>query len=282
MKDWFELWDFSDPAATEAAFRSLEPDYADLGSDKLAELRTQIARTHSLRRQFEEAHAILDGVANTPSLEPRTRIYLHLERGRTYNSAGDLEEARSEFVLAGELAQERGMDDLAIDALHMLGIVDRGETSLKWNRQAIALAESSSDSRARRWLASLFNNLGWSLHDLGRYVEALDAFERAVPVRIERGEPEPLRVARWAVARSKRSLGRFEEALSEQLSLSQDGPMDGYVQEEIAENLASLGRHREAANHFGEAHRLLSEDAWLTQQEPERLGRLKELAEGSK
>lgn len=282
MKSWFELWDFADPAKTEAAFRSLEPVYAKLGSDKLAELRTQISRTHSLRRQFEEAHAILDEVANTPTLEPRTRVYLHLERGRSYNSAGEIELARSEFVRARELAHERRIDDLEVDALHMLGITDKGEASLEWNRLAINLAGSSSDPRARRWLASLLNNMGWSLHDLGRYDEALAAFERAVPLRLEQGDVKPLHVAKWAVARCKRSLGRFEEAFEEQLLLRQDDPDDGYVHEEIAENLVAMDRHDEASVHFGEAFRLLSQDAWLAQSEPDRLKRLQTLGEGTK
>lgn len=147
MRDWFGLWDFVDPAKSETAFRSLEPEYARHGSDRLAELRTQTARTHSLRRQFEEAHAILDEVVNTPALEPRTRVYMHLERGRAYNSAGETELARSEFVCASELAHEQGIEDLEVDALHMLGITDKGEASLAWNRSAIDLAGSSSDPR---------------------------------------------------------------------------------------------------------------------------------------
>lgn len=280
MDDWFELWDFSDPAATEEAFLLLEPAYRAAGPDKLSELRTQIARTHSLRSQFAKAHAILDEVQETPSLSPRTQAYLHLERGRTHNSAGDAEQARREFVITHELSRRNNIHDLDVDALHMLGIVDKGEAAVSWNRAAIALAESSAQAKARRWLPSLFNNLGWSLHALGRFDEALDAFEAAASMRAERGEQELLQMARWTVARCKRSLGLHEQALEELLSLHEADSKDGYVQEEIAENLVILDRNEEAKRFFRGAYESLAADESFLRNEPMRLERIKRLGGG--
>ena len=45
----------------------------------------------------------------------------------------------------------------------------------------VALAETAGDERARNWAASLYNNLGWTYHDQGRYAEALQMFEKASP-----------------------------------------------------------------------------------------------------
>ena len=74
------LWDFDDPAASEARFlerlRSADTD------DALS-LKTQIARSLALRSRFDEANLLLDQVQASlaqASEEPRVR-YL-LERGR--------------------------------------------------------------------------------------------------------------------------------------------------------------------------------------------------------
>ena len=52
------------------------------------------------------------------------------------------------------------------------------------------------------------------------------------------------------------------------------GLRDGYVYEEIGENLLSLGRGDEAATYFSRAHELLSGDDWLVDNERDRLERL--------
>ena len=66
-------------------------------------------------------------------MKPRLR-YL-LERGRTCNSSGDKAAARPLFVQAWELGRAGGEEDLAIDAAHMVAIVEGGEKALDWNRR---------------------------------------------------------------------------------------------------------------------------------------------------
>jgi hypothetical protein len=74
-------------------------------------------------------------------------------------------------------------------------------------------------------------------------------------------------------------LGRVEEALTEQRTLERvheaAGSHDGYVFEEIAENLLLLGRRDEARPYFARAYAELSADPWLTESEPARLERLR-------
>jgi tetratricopeptide (TPR) repeat protein len=143
------------------------------------------------------------------------------------------------------------------------------------------LAQASSDPKARRWLGSLYNNLGWTFHDKGDFAAALDLFRKALNAREEAGKTSDVRVARWCVARALRSLGRLEEALSMQEALLTEGKAesasDGYVEEEIGECLEALGRAAEAAPHFAAAYALLSADPWLQRDEPERLERLRRL-----
>ena len=133
---------------------------------------------------------------------------------------------------------------------------------LDWSTRALELAESSEQARARTWLGPLYNNLGWSYHDLGRYEEALQTFERSLEWRREQQQPRETRIAAWTVARCLRSLGRLEEALDlqrENLNAAQEaGEAGGVIEEEIGECLVALGRSTEARQHFHRAYGELS------------------------
>ena len=231
---------------------------------------TQVARALGLQRKFIEAHEALDALPPV-SEPPRTRweAYALLERGRVLNSSGKREEARQLF----DRASESPHDDLRIDALHMVAIVSDPEEALKFNEQAIAEANASSNPNARRWLGSLLNNTAWSYHDLGRPQRALELFVEALQYRQVQGDPEPIRIAKWCIARCLRTLGRTEEALAGQLDLAADSD-DGFVQEELGECLLALGRASESRAHFARAHEKLKQDSWLTANEPERISRL--------
>ncbi|MEO5930639.1 MAG: hypothetical protein ABIR47_11955, partial [Candidatus Kapaibacterium sp.] len=116
------LWNYQKPDETEQRFREILRA-APQGTPYHVELLTQIARTQSLQRKFAEAHAILDEAAAllTPEMR-RARIRYLLERGRTFNSAGQKERALPLFVEAWEIGRETGEDNLAIDAAHMVAI----------------------------------------------------------------------------------------------------------------------------------------------------------------
>lgn len=279
-----DLWDFDDPAATEAAFRGLLPA-ADASGDRSValQLRTQIARTLGLQKRYAEADSVLDEVAATlDGARPVVRVRYLLERGRVRNTSGHPDDARPLFIEAWKRARDAGEDGFAVDAAHMVAIVEDGDGAIGWSERALDLARSSSDPRARRWKGSLLNNLGWTFHDLGRLAEAHALFEEALAFRREQGDPSTVRIARWCVARSLRSLGRVEEALAAQRELlaeqERDGAAtDGYVLEEIAECLLALGRGDEASPYFARAYGALSEDPWLPENEPDRVERLRRL-----
>jgi tetratricopeptide (TPR) repeat protein len=205
-----------------------------------------------------------------------------LERGRAFNSSGKPEAARPLFERALQLAKQLNEDFYAVDALHMLAIVASPEESLNMNRRAIELAEASQEERTQNWLGSLYNNTGWSYHDVGEYALALAVFQKAEAWQNSKGKVNETRIARWCVARTLRSLGRIEDALSRQMALKSEfdsaGESDGYVDEEIGECLLILNRSEEARPYFRKAHELLSQDPWLVEKESERLTRLKTLS----
>ncbi len=275
------LWIFGDPAQSENRFR----DALNVTTDSASriEIQTQIARALGLQRQFDDAHALLDETAIAPGAnEPRPAALIAIERGRLFNSAGNRIDAVPLFEQALEIATSAGQDALAIDAAHMLGIASPQEEQLAWNERALAMAEAATDERSRNWIGSLLNNIGWTYHERGDFETALNRFERAAAWRRAKGQPVETRIADWAVARTLRSLGRFDEALAIQRRLATEweaaGESDPYVDEELAESLLALDRISEARPHFKRAYDGLSADEWLVANEPDRIARLEELS----
>lgn len=284
LGDFDQLWDFNDPYGTERAFRQLLDDAGEDDSPAaISELLTQIARAEGLQRRFDDAHRTLDEVLSRldEGGSPPGVRYL-LERGRVFNSSGSREPALPLFVEAWEAARALREDVLAIDAAHMIAIVEAPENQLVWNLRALELAESSSDPRARRWLGSLYNNIGWTYHDAGDFEQALATFERGLAWQCEHGTRDGRLIAEWTVGRALRSLGRYDEAILIHESLHRErevaGESDGYIHEELGECLLAIDRDEEARPHFAEAYRLLSIDEWLLANEPERLKRLRFLS----
>jgi tetratricopeptide (TPR) repeat protein len=279
--DFDSLWDYNQPDRTEMRFREILLQIPE-NVPAFLELLTQIARAQGLQRKFDHAHQTLNQVerrlGNIPS---RPRVRYLLERGRVFNTAGDPERARPLFEQAFEMASQLSEDFYAVDALHMLAIIAPPDQSLKLNLRAIQCAEDSRNEQARHWLGSLYNNTGWSLHNLGEHAQALEMFEKAEAWRRSKGNAADIRVAIWCVARALRSLNRLEEALSRQMDLKKEfeivGETDGYVLEEIGECLLAMEQPEQAKKYFAEAHNILSQDAFLSEHEPERLVRLKTL-----
>ena len=252
------LWDFAQPEASEARFRTALESAS--GDDALV-LRTQLARTHGLRRDFVAARRLLE------ELEPElsgagheVRARHALELGRTHASAKHPPEAqtdesrvlaRAAFLRALEVAREGRLDGIAVDALHMLAFVDTAPPDqLRWGQEALAVVEASEQPGAKRWEGSLRNNIGVALHQLGRFDEALPHFERAVVIREGGSDPGATRVAHWMVAWTLRALGRHEDALAIQLRLEREcdeaGEPDPYVFEELEHLHRALGDEAQA------------------------------------
>jgi tetratricopeptide (TPR) repeat protein len=286
LPDFDALWDYNDPAGTEVKFRELLPKARE-SQDKsyYAQLLTQIARTEGLQREFDDAHRTLDSVETMLTGEMTVaKIRYLLEQGRVYNSSGSPDTSKPLFLQAWELGVTHKQDFYAVDAAHMLAIVEPSEKQLEWAEKAMSVAEKSQDERARNWLGSLYNNTGWTYHDLGQYDKALEMFEKGLKFREEKKDEEGIRIAKWTIARTYRSLGRIEEALQIQRELEKEFDekeiqQDGFVYEELGECLLLLKKEDEARKYFKLAYDLLSKNPWLSANQPARLQRLKELGE---
>jgi tetratricopeptide (TPR) repeat protein len=288
--DLDRLWDFSDPYGSELGFRALVVEARVVGNlPYLTIVFTQIARALGLQLRFPEAHAMLneaEGILNNPGKFSEAemnlpRIRYLLERGRVFNSAKQMDQASPHFLAAFELASKTGQDNYAIDAAHMLGICLPGPAAIVWNERALEMAEKSADPRARGWLGSLYNNLGWTVWGMNDFPRALKLLEAGVKFRQEKGQARETRIAKWGVARVLRSLGRIEEALVMQESLLADheaaGTRDGFVFEELAECRVALNRAEEARKYYALAYDELRKDPWFARDEAAKLQRIKEL-----
>lgn len=284
LPDFDALWNYNEPAETETKFREILPAAEASGdADYHAELLTQIARTLGLQRNFDEAHTVLDQVeAMLGATGERPRVRYLLERGRVLNSSGQKGKARPLFEEAWQRGQAGGFDFFAVDAAHMIAIVAPTDEQMDWNKKAAALAEQSDDPKARNWLGSLYNNMGWTYVDQKAYDKALAIFEKALDFRKQQGKAEEIRIARWCVAKMHRMLGDTQKSLDMQQSILKEleetgAEQDGYVYEELAECYEALGQHDHARPYFAKAYDMLSKDPWMMENEADRMTRMKKL-----
>jgi tetratricopeptide (TPR) repeat protein len=248
------MWDFKHPEVSEQRFRSALQ--GAVGDDALI-LQTQLARTFGIRKDFATARELLKNIEPaiaTAGAEARVRYQLEL--GRTYASATHAPElltddakarARAAYNEALRTAQAAHLDGLAIDAIHMLGFVDTSPADqLKWAQEALAVVEASTQADAKKWEASIRNNVGYALHQLGRYDEALQQFNAAVTLRERGSDANATRVAYWMVAWTLRAMKRNDEALQIQLRLEREADAAGDADPYVFEELETL--YREAGN----------------------------------
>ncbi|WP_217575750.1 tetratricopeptide repeat protein [Mesorhizobium sp. GbtcB19] len=238
------------------------------------------ARQLGLAGDFAAGHALIDQAVRLAGGDPQARATCALERGRLYNSAGEREKARPLFGEAWRLARQAGAHALAVDAAHMLAIVGTPDEAIEWT--ATALAYIGEHPEAESWRGPLLNNLGWSYFDAGQFADALPIFEQAVELRRSAGDKRDLRIARYAVIRTLRALGRLEEArrLAEETAgtAAADGAQAPYVQEELAECRALVGDMDGARDSARQALAVLEQDQAFVGGKPERLARLRQLA----
>ena len=273
------LWDFDDLDATEERLR--EQLDAEESADGRAEVLTQLARVEGLRGEFERADALADDAgARAQGATARARV--NLERGRIRRSSGDREAARPLFesAFAGAVGGQQYF--MAADAAHMVALAssDRDDF-LEWTNRGIELA--GTREAAWYWLGPLLNNLGWEHYEQGEYTPALDAFERALQARERETENmAAIEIARYAVGKTLRALGRADEAIplleTAVAWTERAGKPDGWFHEELAEEYAAAGRLDDARGQARLAIPLLERDDPSFADDEERRMRLAALA----
>lgn len=207
MLDVRDHWNFGDPTESRAIFESLLPTLDD--RQEYLDVVAQIARTYSLKGENENCLETMKPVWDEGlKLGGRAAASLMLEAARAYRGMGMIDKARQGF---DDVAQT-GPEDLRVDALHMLALIAEGDQVDFFNQQAITLAKTSKDEWAKRWIGSLYNNMGWSRFEAGDFDEALEYFESALLARYEFGQTDRVDEAKWCIGHTLCKMGRIEEA----------------------------------------------------------------------
>ena len=266
------LWDFSNPALSRQRFEVALATSKD--ADEALVLRTQIARSHGLERNFDRARAELKALEPVlPNASATARVRFSLELGRTHASAThtlqdsqDPQAARAAFQAALALAKANQLDALAIDAVHMLAFVDTAPADqLHWANAALAISLASHQADARRWEASIRHNLGYALQQLKRFDEALDAFRQSEAAFNQTARPQRALVARWMQANTLRLMGDAAQALAMQTELetknAELGKPDVYVFDELALLHTAMGNTEASAQYRQKAQALRAASA---------------------
>ena len=258
------LWDFSALDGSEARLRAqLECEPDDAGR---AEVLTQLARVEGLRGRFAEAEALVAEAETHADESNIARARVDLERGRILRSYGNPAAALPLFERAFQTALAAGQEFVAVDAAHMAAIAAEGDAAEAWTQRGIELAQTSGEPGVDYWLGPLLNNLGWHRVEAGELELALVSFRGALEAR-ERdpGKPAQVEIARCAVAKVLRLLGRPREALPllEQAVAWTEmvGRPDGWFHEELAACYAALGLEDDAREHAALAKSLLEATA---------------------
>jgi tetratricopeptide (TPR) repeat protein len=264
------VWDFDDLDVSESRFRALLD--VDGPADERAGVLTQLARIEGLRGRFPEGELLLAQAEAAGGADG----WVLIERGRLLRSSGDEAAAAPLFETAFERALEASDGFLAGDAAHMAALVGDAES---WTARGVEFARRCDDPGARYWVCPLLNNIGWSRFESDDFVGALAAFEEALQVRSAEPErPYARELARYAVGKTLRALGRLDEATSQleiAIAWSDGAGIDTpYFYEELAECYAATGQPDAARAQARRVLELLNEDA----ESSERVERLRALA----
>ena len=253
---------------------------------------SQIALSQAMQKKFVLAHKTLDDAEkNLTDDYSLARVRIILERGRIFHQAGESDKALTLFEESYHLSKSHNFDYHTINAAHMVAIVVKNtDEKIKWNQQAISIANKTQDIAAKAWLGALYNNIAQNYIDAEQFSEALDAFKKSKEFAELRGDHIVIRGAQWGIARSLRSLNCLEEAIKIQLSLldeyaeivrNSELPMEiivvgrGMIYEELAEIHLAY-----AKNYATLAYNDLSQDPWCVQLIPDRLEKMKRLKDG--
>jgi tetratricopeptide (TPR) repeat protein len=175
-----------------------------------AEAQAQAARCYLKLDQKEEGRHWLMMAAGIATVRmPRAWSRYLGVRGRFEWNDGRLEMATATFEEMYGYCLQHDLHERAVDAAHMVAITAPPEEQIRWGLKGIEAAEQGG---VEGWLGPLWNNLGWTYDDLGRYRESLDALLKAREYHWKLGGELNKLIADWSVGHAYRMVGDHQTA----------------------------------------------------------------------
>ncbi len=242
------LWDFDQPALSEARFRA-----ALIGAspeDALV-LQSQIARSYVLRGERQPALEILRAIeANVAVSGSEAQVCYWLELGRAHASPAHPPEAltwkaqtqaRQAFQEAFRRAKAAGLDPHTIEALHLMAFTENNpERQAMHERDALRFVQFSQQEAAQRWECAVRIGLAQALIRLQNHAEAVSELQAATQAGIRMGTTHCARSAQWFLGWAYRMAGHLNEALALQLELEQSAAGTPLLLREVLDELGRL------------------------------------------
>jgi len=176
----------------------------------LTEAYAMIARTYLTNDRKDEGRPWIEkarGIARDDEPLGWSR-YLGV-RGRFEWQDKELEKSSATFKEMYRYCSEKGLHERAIDAAHMVAITGGKDDQVEWGLKGIKEAEAGN---VTGWLGPLWNNLGYTYEDMGKYRESLDAYLKAREYHHKYSDEKSKIVADWAVGHAYRLLSEPDSA----------------------------------------------------------------------
>lgn len=112
----------NDPILAEAKLLELSIQAKKLPNNSIyLQMLSQIALMQAMQKKFEQAHATLDlACAQLQPTDYVAAVRILLERGRTFQQAGDIDKARKYFEESYQLSKLHHLDNHAMNAAAMI------------------------------------------------------------------------------------------------------------------------------------------------------------------